>query len=118
MGLSGAITIDALSLARVSTYIIAAIAALYFAAVYAFGELSLVEKKCVAVIIILVIAEAVFWSGFEQAGSSLNLFAQRYTDRMMFGFEIPAGWFQSLNPMFILILAPFFAALWVQLGRA
>ena len=90
---------------------------MYFVAVYAFGELSLVEKKCVAVIIILVIAEAVFWSGFEQAGSSLNLFAQRYTDRMVLGFEIPAGWFQSLNPMFILILAPFFAALWVHLGR-
>ena len=117
MGLTGVITIDALSLAKVSTYIIAAIAALYFVAVYAFGELSLNEKKCVAVIIILVIAEAVFWSGFEQAGSSLNLFAQRYTDRMMFGFEIPAGWFQSLNPMFILIFAPFFAALWVHLGR-
>ncbi len=66
---------------------------------------------------VLVICGAVFWSGFEQAGSSLNLFAERYTDRLFFGFEIPAGWFQSINAMFILILSPFVAALWVNLAK-
>ena len=103
--------------AKITTWIIAAIAALYFTYVFNFGGLDTRERHCVWVIVVLVIAEAVFWSGFEQAGSSLNLFAERYTDRLVLGFEIPTGWFQSLNPLFILILSPFFAALWVNLGR-
>jgi proton-dependent oligopeptide transporter, POT family len=60
---------------------------------------------------------ALFWSGFEQAGSTLNLFAERFTDRNFLGWEIPAGYFQSVNSMFIIIFAPFFGALWVWLGR-
>lgn len=115
--LSGTLTINIVEVAKITTYLIATIAALYFMSVFAFGKLTPTEKKCVTVIIVLVVAEAIFWSGFEQAGSSLNLFAKRYTERLFFGFEIPAGWFQSLNPLFILILAPFFAALWVNLGR-
>jgi POT family proton-dependent oligopeptide transporter len=60
-----------------------------------------------------------FWSGFEQAGSSLNLFAERYTDRVLdaFDFTIPAGWFQSLNAVFIIVFAPVFASAWVWLAR-
>lgn len=117
LALSGVIKIDALSLARFSTYVISAIAVAFFAYIYAFGQLDTDEKKRIGVIIILVICAAVFWSGFEQAGSSLNLFAKRYTDRIFFGFEIPAGWFQSINAMFILILSPFIAALWVNLAK-
>ena len=59
---------------------------------------------------------AFFWSGFEQAGSSFNLFAQRYTDRTLFGWEVPASWLQSINSTFIITLAPLFAALWMRLG--
>jgi proton-dependent oligopeptide transporter, POT family len=117
LGLTGVITIDALSLAQASTYVISAIAAAFFVYIYLFGNLNLDEKKRVGVIMILVICGAVFWSGFEQAGSSLNLFAERYTERMFFGFEIPAGWFQSINATFILILSPFIAALWVNLAK-
>ena len=117
LGLTGVISFNPVRLAQYSTYLIAAIVALYFTWIFLFGELTGVETRCVAVIVILVMAAAIFWSGFEQAGSSLNLFAQRYTDREILGFSIPAGWFQSLNPMFILILAPFMAALWVNLGR-
>src|SRR6185436_12270931 len=60
-----------------------------------------------------------FWAGFEQAGSSFNLFAQRYTMRYLgwFDYEIPAGWFQALGPIFIIALAPVMAALWVGLAR-
>ncbi len=65
----------------------------------------------------LLVVSAVFWSGFEQAGSSLSLFADRYTDRTVFGFAVPAGWFQALNPVFIITLAPVFASLWVRLAR-
>jgi POT family proton-dependent oligopeptide transporter len=117
LGLSGMVSIDALTLARTSAWIIAAIAAAFFAAIYIGGKLDAGERRRIAVIGVLFIASAVFWSGFEQAGSSLNLFGQRYTDRLFMGFEIPAAWFQSLNPLFILIFAPFFAALWVNLGR-
>ena len=117
LGLSGVISFEPVRLAQNSTYLITAMAALYFTYIFVFGKLTGVERNCVVVIVILVIAEAIFWSGFEQAGSSLNLFAHRYTEREMLGFSIPAGWFQSLNPMFILILAPFMASLWVNLGR-
>ena len=117
LGLSGIWTFDAVGLAHWTTLIIALMAILYFAYVFIFGQLNATERKCVSVIVVLVIAEVIFWSGFEQAGSSLNLFAERYTDKMFLGMDIPTGWFQSLNPLMILILAPFFAALWVNLGK-
>src|SRR5690606_26935266 len=71
----------------------------------------------VGVIMVLFLGAAVFWSGFEQAGSSFNLFARDYTDRVVFGWEVPASWLQSINPMFIILLSPFFAALWINLAR-
>jgi len=62
-----------------------------------------------------------FWSAFEQAGSSLTLFADRQTARdiSIFGWNwiIPTSWFQSLNPLFVVILAPFFSGLWVKLAE-
>jgi POT family proton-dependent oligopeptide transporter len=70
----------------------------------------------VGLIVILCAAAALFWAGYEQAGSSFNLFAERYT-RRHFSSEIPASWFQSLSPIFVISLAPVFAALWVRLAR-
>jgi POT family proton-dependent oligopeptide transporter len=67
--------------------------------------------------LLVCIASACFWSGFEQAGSSLNLFARDYTDRMIGSFEIPTGWFQFSNSLFIVLLSPFFAAFWIKLGQ-
>ncbi|GAA5174629.1 MFS transporter [Niveibacterium umoris] len=58
-----------------------------------------------------------FWMGFEQAGGTMNLFADQQTDRHAFGFEIPASWFQSINPLVIVLLAPAFSALWTRLDR-
>ncbi|MEM7612331.1 MAG: peptide MFS transporter [Pseudomonadota bacterium] len=115
--LTGVIQFDAASLATVMTYVIVSVAAVYFVYMLFFAGLDPVEKKRMIVIIILFFAAAMFWSGFEQAGSSLNLFAERYTDRMIGSFEIPAGWFQSLNAVFIIILAPFYAAAWVALAK-
>jgi POT family proton-dependent oligopeptide transporter len=59
---------------------------------------------------------ALFWAGFEQAGSSLTLFADRMTDNAMFGMTFPSTWYQSLNPIFIILLAPVFSWLWIKLG--
>ncbi|MGQ0622373.1 MAG: peptide MFS transporter [Panacagrimonas sp.] len=115
--LLGVFQIDALRLAQGTGVVIVAIAAAYFGYVIFLGGLTPVEQKRVGVIAIFFVAAAMFWSGFEQAGSSFNLFAQDHTDRVMFGWEMPASWLQSINPMFIILLAPFFAALWVNLGR-
>ncbi len=115
--LSETVTLDPQRLAENAATIIAVVAGLYFAAIFTFGHLTTAEKKRVVVIIILFFASAMFWSGFEQAGSSLNLFAERYTDRLVGSFEIPAGWFQSLNPAFIIVLAPVYSALWIGLAR-
>jgi POT family proton-dependent oligopeptide transporter len=70
------------------------------------------------VLLVLFLGTALFFSGFEQAGSSLNLFAERYTERTLgwLHFIIPASWFQSLNSLFIFMFAPFFAWLWIALA--
>jgi len=114
---SGVLQVNALSLAQYTTYVIVGLAVVFFVYLFVFGKLNSAEFKQTLVIVVLFIASAVFWSGFEQAGSSLNLFAERYTDRLAFGFEIPAGWFQSLGPLFIVALAPVFASLWVRLAK-
>ncbi|MDD4005314.1 MAG: peptide MFS transporter, partial [Elusimicrobiaceae bacterium] len=79
--------------------------------------LTLVEKQRLAVIIILTAFSVFFWSAFEQAGSSLTLFADQSVNRQIFGWTVPASYFQSLNPLFIMILAPFFANMWVNLSE-
>ena len=115
--LSGALIIDAIALASTGVYVIVGGAAAFFLYVILFGGLDADEQRRVGVIAVFFVAAAVFWSGFEQAGSSFNLFAERYTDRMVFGWEIPTSWLQSVNSLFIILLAPFFAALWMNLGR-
>ena len=65
----------------------------------------------------LFIGAALFWSGFDQGGSSFNIFAKEYTDRMIFGWEYPASWLQILNTLFVVILAPFMSYLWIFLGK-
>jgi len=79
-------------------------------------EVSL-ERRRLAVIFWLFLLAAVFWGGFEQAGSSLNIFARDLTDRVVFGWEAPAGWLQNINPIFIVLLAPVFGSLWVGLAK-
>jgi POT family proton-dependent oligopeptide transporter len=98
--------------------IIAVVVLLYFGYVIFAVGLSIPEKKKVFVIFLLVLGAAMFWSGFEQAGSSLNLFAETYTNRIIGGWEVPASWLQAVNPIFIIIFAPLFGALWVRLARA
>lgn len=78
--------------------------------------LSKVEIDRLKVIMVMGLFVIVFWAGFEQAGGLMNIYSQQYTDRMFGSFEVPAAWFQSLNPFFIITLAPFIAMLWVKLG--
>lgn len=97
--------------------VIVGLAIVYLIFQLAAGGLDPVEKKRMFVIFILFIFSALFWSGFEQAGSSLNLFAERLTDRTVGGWEMPTSWLQSINPLLIIALAPVFAWIWVALAR-
>ena len=74
------------------------------------------ERARLRLILILFVAASVFWSLFEQGGSTLNLFAARNTDLTLAGYSFPATWFQSVNPLMIIALAPVFALGWVKLG--
>ena len=66
---------------------------------------------------ILTFFALIFWAGFEQAGSSLTLFADRATRLTVFGFTYPSSWFQSVEPLFLIIFSPIFAWLWLRMGR-
>jgi proton-dependent oligopeptide transporter, POT family len=72
------------------------------------------EKQRITVIFVLFVFAIFFWAGFEQAGSSLSLYTDKYVDRTVFGYEIPTAWFQSVNPLFIVLLAPLFGMFWVS----
>ncbi len=113
----GWIAVNPLSLARASTLVIAATAVLYFAHLFIAGNLSAEEKGRALVIVVLFFGSALFWLGYEQAGSSLNLFAERYTDRALGSFVIPASWFQSLDAAFVIAFAPLLAWVWIALAR-
>jgi POT family proton-dependent oligopeptide transporter len=75
------------------------------------------ERKRLIVIVVLFAGAAVFWSAFEQAATSLNLFAANNTRTSVFGFSFPSSWFQSVNALLIIVFAPVFAAIWMKLGK-
>jgi len=81
------------------------------------APLSQIEQHGVAAIFILLFFNVFFWLAFEQAGSSMNFFASERTDRLVLGYSVPAAWFQSINPLVIIVFAPVFARLWGYLAR-
>jgi POT family proton-dependent oligopeptide transporter len=113
---AGAIRLSLVGFVDWTGLFIVSLAASYLLYVVLFGGLTSLEKKRVGVIAVCFLAAACFWSGFEQAGSSMNLFAERLTNRMIGGWEMPASWLQSVNGVFIILLAPLFSALWIWMG--
>jgi proton-dependent oligopeptide transporter, POT family len=97
--------------------IISLIAVGYFLFLLIAGGLTAAEKKRVTVIFAFFLASAVYWAGNEQQGTSLQIFADRYTNLNLLGFELPSSWFQNLNPAFILLFSPVLAGLWVFLAN-
>jgi POT family proton-dependent oligopeptide transporter len=97
-------------------YLVTALFFVYFATVIVFIARDNVERQRLTVCFLLSLGAAMFWSGFEQAGSALNLFARDLTDRTIFGTEITAGALQSVNPILIILLAPVVGMTWVKLG--
>jgi POT family proton-dependent oligopeptide transporter len=75
------------------------------------------ERRRVWLMIVLFLGATVFWAAEEQAGVSFTLFAERFTDRSIFGRQFPTAWFQSAYPFFVVLCAPFFVWLWARLAR-
>ncbi|MFD7262032.1 peptide MFS transporter [Streptomyces sp. NPDC059874] len=80
-------------------------------------DLSDVERSRMSAYVWFFAAAAIFWAIYDQTGSTLSLFAKDSTDSTLFGFNFPESWFQSLNPLFVMALAPLFAMLWVALAK-
>ncbi len=113
----GVIQINPVAVAQSMTFVIVGTAILYFGYLFFGAGLSGDDKKRVAVIAVLFVFSAIFWSAFEQAPTSLNLFARDYTDRTIFGWEMPTLWLQSVNSIFVIAFAPVFALVWTALGK-
>ncbi len=118
-GLSAAhlLRISAEGLSDVLGLVLTIVTALVFGGLLLSSRWTPIERKRLAAIFVLFLASAMFWSAFEQAGSTLSLFAQRNTRDVLMGYHFPASWFQVLNSVFLVLLAPVFAAIWVKLGR-
>jgi proton-dependent oligopeptide transporter, POT family len=113
---------DVRILARLSGVLMTLLAVVFFAGTLIFGKLTRAEQRRVAVIGLFFLSACIFWAGYEQAGTTLNLFARDQTDRSLFGHffasgQHPASWYQSIAPVFVLLLAPVFAWAWIALGR-
>lgn len=117
LGVGGIIQIDAIKFAHHTAWFISGVALMYFLWAFFLAKLDAVEKKRMVVILVLFLASAMFWAGFEQVGSSFSIFAERFTIRKFGGLEVPASWIQALNPLCVIALAPLVAMLWSRLAR-
>ena len=114
---NGTIPITIVDVAEGMVWVIGSVVVVYFLYLMLLGGHDGGERKRILVIFWFALLATIFWSGFEQAGSSLNLFAENYTDRTIGGWSYPASWLQSVNALFIVIFAPIFGSLWVWLAH-
>lgn len=117
LGYTGMVYYNPRAIAKVTSIAILIVGLGFMAWIYLFGGLSSRSRKRIIALAILFLMTSLFWAGYEQTGSSFTLFAERYTKLSFFGFHFPASWFQNENPLLIILLAPFFAWLWVWLGK-
>jgi len=112
-GASGASVAD---ITGAYSYLLLGVTVAFFGWLFFGGRWTPTERKRLYIIGVFFVAAALFWSVFEQAGSTLNLFADRSTQNVAFGVEFPSSWWQSLNSLMIMVFAPALAWLWVKLG--
>ncbi len=89
----------------------------FFSRLFLAGDWTLGERNRLIVIVILFVAASIFWGVFEQAGSTLTIFADESTNNELFGISFASSWWQSVNALLIVLLAPFFSWFWIALGR-
>jgi POT family proton-dependent oligopeptide transporter len=117
VAMTGMIPINPVAIAQKMTMVIGTLALAYFTYLFFFAGLSRDELKRAVVILVLFIFSATFWSAYEQAPTSLNLFARDFTNRTIFGWEMPTLWLQSATPFFVITLSPIFAGVWLALAK-
>ncbi|MBA2626872.1 MAG: peptide MFS transporter [Gemmatimonadales bacterium] len=113
---TGAIGLTPEGIGVFTGYLLLAVVVIFFGWLFASKGWTRDERKRLVVIFVLFMAAAVFWSVFEQAGSTLNLFAERSTNNSVLGFAFPASWWQAVNSAFLILFSAVFAWLWVRLG--
>jgi POT family proton-dependent oligopeptide transporter len=114
---AGLVAVTPTQLSDAAGYLLLVVTVVFFGWLFVSPGWTPEERKRNYVIGVLFLAAALFWSQFEQAGTTLNLFADRSSDNSIGGWEFPSTWYQSLNSLFIIGLAPVFAWMWVKLGR-
>jgi POT family proton-dependent oligopeptide transporter len=112
---NGALSVQ--SVTNAFSWLYAVVVVVFFVVLFSLGEWTRDERKRLIVIVVLFAGAAIFWSAFEQAASTLNLFAQNNTRNAIFGWSFPASWFQSVNALMIIVFAPVFAWIWLALGK-
>ncbi|WP_435154479.1 peptide MFS transporter [Amycolatopsis sacchari] len=113
--LTGVVT--AANLSDVVVWVVAVAAVIYFAVILTSRKITAVERKRVLSFIPMFIASVVFWSLYQQQFTVVEVYSDKRLDRNLFGWEMPVSWVQSINPVFIIVLAPVFALLWTKLAR-
>jgi POT family proton-dependent oligopeptide transporter len=114
---TGALQVDAEAVSRNFKWALMAVTLGFFVWLFFVAQWTPEERKRLMLISVLFVASCIFWMAYEQAGSTLNLFAERNTQNTVFGHAFPASWYQALTPMFIILFAPLFAMLWIRLGH-
>jgi POT family proton-dependent oligopeptide transporter len=113
---TGVLPLTARQVADGAGYFLLILVVAFFGWLFFGGDWTPQERKRLYAIAVFFLAAALFWSVFEQAGSTLNLFADRNTRTQLLGWPFPSSWFQSLNSLFIITLAPVLAWFWIRLG--
>jgi POT family proton-dependent oligopeptide transporter len=114
---TGTLQVDAEAVSRNFKWALLAVTLGFFVWLFFVAQWTPEERKRLMLISVLFVASCIFWMAYEQAGSTLNLFAERNTQNTVLGHAFPASWYQALTPMFIILFAPVFATLWIRLGH-
>jgi proton-dependent oligopeptide transporter, POT family len=114
---AGVVQITAQGVSNVVGIVLLITTVSFFLWLFLAGRWTPEERKRLLVVLVLFVAALIFWSVFEQAGSTLNLFAQRATRTEVFGFSFPASWLQSVAPFSLVVLSPVFAWIWIRMGK-
>jgi POT family proton-dependent oligopeptide transporter len=117
LAMAGAVNITAQRVSNALGVVLLLTSVVFFLWIFLAGKWTLEERRRLVVVLVLFVAATIFWSVFEQAGSTLNLFAQRSTRTEAFGIPFPASWLQSVAPFLLVVLSPVFAWIWIRLGR-